>query len=379
MLRIALPCILVAGVVTVGCADDTTSGSGTDGSSTGAPATSSDATSVGESSSSGPLADDTGTTGTPADGSTTSDDGGTTSTGSTGGSESSGTTTGAVAEICDYPIVWTADAQAETDAQTVLDVLAPEALLSWNEDRGTFSSIQDLEVVIDCPDNDGVLEAAFAFAELHPDLFQLEADEWFLGDGNTQCQHIDDPTPSTFNTSRRTFDNLDVLHDVIAYRLYRNEADEVVLASVNGTYLPVMPDEVRDQVLDCVDNGASVDLLETTVRGEAYDYLTYLDSQQFCEPSGSGTYQPQDDDTVNFTADGLIQWSESGAGTATLTLARRIEVVVHPDNVTDALAASNAVCPEPMGPGQIVGFAVLIDAVEAIVEGASAGLGCIVC
>lgn len=373
-----------AGLVSA-CADDTSTG-GADGGTSGTGPTTS--TSTAETGGGDNGADSTAADESTSRGATGSDTGGGSSSQGTDGSSSDGSgdggsgssdSTGEVAKTCDYPIVWDADPQAQVDAQTALDALSPEAVLNWNDDRGTMSSIQDLEVEIECADETGVLAAAFAFAEAHPDIFQLQADEWLLGDGNTQCQHVDDPTPSTFNTSRRSLDTLDVLHDAIAFRLYRSEGGAVVMSSVNGTYLPVMPDDVRANVQDCIDNGAAPDVLEAVVRDESYSYLTYLDNQQFCEPSGAGSYDPQADDTVTFTDEGLIEWGEVGGGSVSMTLGRRIELVVNPSNVNEALAASNAVCPNPDGPGQIVGFFVLIDAVEATLINAFPGLGCIVC
>ena len=369
---------LVLGVTA--CGDDVSvaSGDGTE-STTDVGSTSSVTTMAGSTSSGGGTGtSETGGTGTGGtDGTSGSSSGGESSADTGSGSESSGTTGGPVLPECDYPIVWDADAGAQAAAQAELDLIAPEATMTWHEDRGTFSTVGDLDVVIDCPDDEPLLDAVFAYFEQHPDLFPLEADEWFTG-GGTTCANITSPTPNTFNTSRHSMGPWSVARDVIAPRLYRNDDGDVVLRSVNATFVPTLPEPIQQQVSDCIANGPNPELLEDTIREEPFEYLIY-GGPVFCGPSGTGTYVAQDEDAVVFAEDAQLSWFESGAATTTVTVAQRVELVIDEANVTDDLQASNAACPNPEGPGTIYGFAAFMDLVTAEISNKLAGLGCIVC
>ncbi len=372
----------VMGVTTVGlwgCGDDVTSGGdGTDGGSTtqvdSTPPTSASNATTSSGSSSDP------TTSTPTtDGSTDTTDGSADSTSSTGddtsgdGSSSSGT----VLPPCDYPIRWPADAAAQGQAQTELDALSPEATMTWNDDRGALTSIQDLDVVFDCDDNAPLLASVFDFLEAHPDLFQIDASEWFV-DSGTSCLNVDDANPTTFNTSRRDFGDWTVSRDVIAVRLYRNEDGDVAMRSVSGTYVPTLDKEVAEQIAYCIDNGPNPGLLEDAMRTEPFDYVVY-GGGALCQASGQGQYTAVAADEVTFSDNAQISWSDAADGSTTVTIAQRLELVLDPTSHTDELRASSAACPNPDGPGTIIGFSALLDLVTAEVENPLAGLGCIVC
>ena len=354
----------------VACGDDVADGGGDEGSSS---------TSVGGTT-------DPGTTTAAA--SSTSDGGsGSTSVATSGSSagDATGSTTGEGSESssgevlppCDYPILWPADPDAQATAQAALDVLAPEATLTWDDDRGTLTNLQDLDVVFPCEDDTPLMEAVFAFFETHPELFQMDGAEWLTG-GGTLCQHVDDPTPSTFNTSRRGIGSWTVLRDVVAVRLYRTEAGEVAMRSMNATYVPPMPDEVAMQVQACVDNGPNPMLLEDTMRAEGFDYLIY-GGAKLCQPSGQGSYTAADADAVVFAPDALVSWSEAGGSQTQVSIAQRLELILDASSITDELLASSAACPEPDGPGVVVGFWAYLDLVTAELSNEMAGLGCVVC
>lgn len=362
------------------CGDDVSVASGDGTDTTTDAGSSSAATSANGSTSSGGGSgtSDASTGGAGTDtGSDSSSSSGDTAADSSSGSESSGTTGGSVLPECTYPIVWDADAGAQAAAQAELELIAPEATMTWHEDRGTFSTVGDLDVVIDCPDDEPLLDAVFAYFELHSDLFPLEADEWFTG-GGTTCANVTSPTPNTFNTSRHSMGPWSVARDVIAPRLYRNGEGDVVLRSVNATFVPTVPEGIQQQVADCIANGPNPDLLEDTLRDEPFDYLIY-GGPVFCGPSGTGTYVAQDEDAVVFSEDAQLSWYESGGATTTVTVAQRVELVIDEANVTDDLQASNAACPDPDGAGTIYGFAAFMDLVTAEITNKLAGLGCIVC
>ena len=372
-----LPWLLPLTVALAACGDDTsvTTGDGTGGSTTAVGSTSA---AIATSSS----ADATGMSGASSGGeagesSTSMSSSGETAAGSSSGSESSGSTGGPVLPECDYPIVWDTDAGAQAAAQAELDLIAPEATMTWHDDRGTFSTVGDLDVIIDCPDDEPLLDAVFAYFELHPDLFPLEADEWFTG-GGTTCANVTSPTPNTFNTSRHTMGPWSVARDVIAPRLYRSEGGDVVLRSVNATFVPRLPEAIEQRVADCIANGPNPGLLEDAIREEPFEYLIY-GGPVFCGPAGTGTYVAEDDDAVVFSEDAQLSWFESGGATTTVTVAQRVELVIDEANVTDDLQASNAACPNPDGPGTIYGFAAFMDLVTAEISNKLAGLGCIVC
>lgn len=377
MSRFGLMLCLVGG--SAGCGDDvgTASGDAT-GGTTAVGSTSNASSSSGGTAQTASGSSDTGSdstsTGTSQTSGTTSSTAG---TNDDSGSDSSGTTGGKVLPECDYPISWEADVGAQAAAQAELDLIAPEATMTWNDDRGTFSNVSDLDVVIDCAEDEPLLDAVFAYFELHPDLFPVEGDEWFTGGGNL-CQHVTSPTPSIFNTSRRDMSVWTVSRDVVAPRLYRNEDGDVVLRSVTATFVPTLPEEIEQQISDCIAKGPNEDLLEDAIREEPFDYLIY-GGPIFCGPAGSGTYVAQDPDSVVFSDSAQLFWSEVGDGSTIVSIAQRVELVLDGSSVTANLEASNAACPDPDGAGTIYGFAAFMDLVTAEISNKFAGLGCIVC
>ncbi len=376
MSRVALMLCLVAGSACgddVGTASGDATGSTTAAGSSGGASSGTEGTAATASGSSDSGTAETSTSAAATSGTTSSTSG----TGDDSGSDSSSTTGGPVLPECDYPISWEADAAAQAAAQAELDLIAPEATMTWHEDRGTFSNLSDLDVVIDCPDDEPLLDAVFAYFELHPDLFPVEGDEWFTGGGNL-CQHVTSPTPNTFNTSRRDMSAWTVSRDVVAPRLYRNGDGDVVLRSVSATFVPTLPEEIIQQVTDCIAKGPNETLLEDTLREEPFDYLIY-GGPIFCGPAGSDTYVAQDPDSVVFSDAAQLSWFEAGDGTTTVTIAQRVELVLAASSVTAALEASNAACPDPDGAGTIYGFAAFMDLVTAEISNKLAGLGCIVC
>lgn len=369
--------MLCALVGSTACGDDVGTASGdASGSTTALGSTGGSSSSSGGADASTSGSGDAGTvsSGAPQTSGGTSSGGGSSDS---SGSDSSGTTGGRVLPECDYPISWEADVGAQAAAQAELDLLAPEAAMTWNDDRGTFSSVSDLDVVIDCPDDEPLLDAVFAYFELHPDLFPVEADEWFTGGGNL-CQHVTSPTPNTFNTSRRDMSVWTVSRDVVAPRLYRNEDGDVVLRSVSATFVPTLPEDIQQRVSDCIAKGPNEDLLEDTLREEPFEYLIY-GGPIFCGPAGSDTYVAQDPDSVIFSESAQLSWFDAGDGTTTVTIAQRVELVLAASSVTPDLEASNAACPDPDGAGTVYGFAAFMDLVTAEISNKLAGLGCIVC
>ncbi|MGH1344509.1 MAG: hypothetical protein ACRBN8_23315 [Nannocystales bacterium] len=375
MSRVGLTLSLIIG--SAACGDDVGTASGDATGST----TAIGSTSTGPSSTTAADGTGSGESGSPATStsapSTTGTTNGTTGASNDSGSDTSGTTGGPVLPECDYPISWEADAGAQAAAQAELDLIAPEATMTWNADRGTFSAVSDLDVVLDCPDDEPLLDAVFAYFELHPDLFPIAADEWFTGGGNL-CQHVTSPTPNTFNTSRRDMSVWTVSRDVIAPRLYRSETGDVVLRSVSGTFVPTLPEDIEQQVSDCIAKGPNQSLLEDTLREEPFDYLIY-GGPVFCGPAGTGMYVAQNADSVVFSSSAQLSWSDVGDGSTSVTIAQRVELVLDASSVTVTLEASNAACPDPDGAGTIYGFAAFMDLVTAEISNKLAGLGCIVC
>lgn len=249
--------------------------------------------------------------------------------------------------------------------------------MSWNEDRGTFSSIFGMDVVIPCPDNEPLLDAVFDYFGDHQDLFPMDGAEWFTGTG-TQCQHVTSATGNTYNTSRRDFGQWLVARDSVAVRLLRGEDGAVHMTSVVATFLPTVPEEIETEIAACVQNGPDPQALEDAVREENYDYLIY-GGGAVCQPSGNGSYDPQPEDAVNFSDGALVGWFEAGNGSATITVAQRLELVVDDSNESAELLASSAACPKQDMPGTVVGFVAFVDVVTAEIVSTMAGLGCIVC
>ncbi len=382
LLALSLPLILSA------CGDDTVASSATDASasatdagtsdesttasSTGAASTSTDGSSSGGASTTGA---GNGTAMTSTASTTTGSSSSTTQT--SGETETESGTTGAPVE-CVYPVIWPAAIGSQASVEAALSALSPGATMMWHDDRGTLTHIQDLEIVLPCDDNTPLWQAVFAFLEEHPDIFQVDGAQWIQEPEATQCQHVTESI-KTFNTSRAELGDWAVFRDALNVRLYRNDQNEVVMRSMGGTYLPAMPQAIYEEIESCLANGPAPEVLEDKARAESYPYISYLGANQICMPAFMGDYAPDPADVLEFTGDGQVDWYEAGDGTVVVTIDQRVELIVDEANVTEALAASNAACPDEMQPGIIVGFWAYLDLVDGTVANKGAGLGCIVC
>lgn len=293
--------------------------------------------------------------------------------GGAGGSGGSGATAsggsggegGTKIPVCEsYPTELTFpdnEAAALADLQT----FAPAATLTWNDVHGTLSSVNGLGAPLDCAGNgNDVWAAAWAFLMSHPTTFQLDESEWAVS-SPYPCSAVNGL--SLVNTGRETLAGVDVLKDVLAIYVAPDGNGGVQLNGVNGFYLPVLaPSEIQD----CPDLPDAT--LETLVRSESYGFSTF--SQ--CAPTGSGTYTPQANDTIEWDE---TWWSwEDGTGTVIAQKYRGGRLIIHEDNWTPQLLASDLNCPDATGDERILGYTLVVDPITGEVF-ALPGIGCIVC
>jgi hypothetical protein len=302
---------------------------------------------------------------------TTGNGGGTTATASTstgmggdatgGGGDGGG---GAPPMCNDYPFVVTVP-DTEAAAIAELATFAPGATLTWNETRGTLSNVSGLGVQLDCPANgNDVWEAAWAVLEAHPDLFQLDRSEWAPSNGYP-CSAVNDV--SITNTGREHLAGIDVRKDILAIAVAPDGNGGVTLNSVTGFYLPVLqPGDIGtcDDLPDAT--------LEANVRAQSYGYSTFFQ----CAPSGSGTYTPQPNDTIEWD-ESWWEWDD-GTGTILANKRRAGRLIIHEDNWTQELLDSDLNCPDPNSDERILGYTITVDPITGEVS-AMPGIGCIVC
>ncbi len=253
----------------------------------------------------------------------------------------------------------------EAAALADLQTFAPAATLTWNDVHGTLSSVGGLGVPLDCAANgNDVWAAAWAFLMSHPTTFQLDESEWALP-SPYPCSAVNGV--SLVNTSRETLAGVDVAKDVLAIYVAPDGNGGVQLNGVNGFYLPVLaPSDIQD----CPDLPDAT--LETLVRSESYVFSTF--SQ--CAPTGSGTYTPQANDTIEWD-DTWWSW-EDGSGTVIAQKYRGGRLIIHEDNWTPQLLASDLNCPDATGDERILGYTLVVDPITGEVF-AMPGIGCIVC
>jgi hypothetical protein len=198
----------------------------------------------------------------------------------------------------------------------------------------------------------------------HPVTFQLDESEWALA-SPYPCSAV--TSTSLVNTSREMLAGVDVAKDVLAIYVAPDGNGGVQLNNVNGFYLPVLdPSEIQD----CPDLPDAT--LESLVRSQSYPFSTF--SQ--CVPSGSGSYTPQANDTVEWE-DTWWSW-EDGTGTVIAQKYRGGRLIIHEDNWTPELMSSDLNCPDESGDERILGYTLVVDPITGQVF-AMPGIGCIVC
>lgn len=369
----------------VGTQGDSATSGATEGSATSSTTTTSTSTAtqtgIGtESSSTGGSSSDT--TGEPtttigSSGSVTGSSGSSGSSSSGAGSTETGaessSSTGPAIDTCDpYPLEWAADPLAEAAAVAELAMVAPEAALSWDPERGTLSSLSDVNLPLAmCPDGVDAMSFAWDVVEAHPDIFDIDRTEW--GPATSIPCNIIQGTDRTVTISRATLGGQPVLRDTFVFRLRRID-DVVTLRSVVGTYLPASTPELTELMGRCRD--LDLESAEAELQSTALGYTRFFQ----CAPQGVGEYTPVASDTFDWDAEGFWGWEDAvGDDGVLLTKQWAGRVVVDEANYDDPLLMSDAVCPNEAGNDIVVGFRVTFDAVTNALLGSMPGIGCLVC
>jgi hypothetical protein len=271
---------------------------------------------------------------------------------------------------CTYPIRWEPDAGAQAAAQTELDSLAPTATLEWSAARGTASRVADLNLPLDCPDGTDVWDLLWPLLDAHRPLFQIDSDEWTRPPSYT-CQNVG-ASNDIMAFPRHHLGGAPLARDVASF-VIRREAGGVVLRHFNGTHVPIAPASVATAIADC--SGIDLAQARSVVMAQSFAYATY----DQCAPTGDGTYSPAANDTVSLDGPSYWSWDEDATG-LTLTWIQEGQLIIHPDNWTAELTASNVNCPaDETGPERIYGYTLVFDAALGTIVSVLAGIGCIVC
>lgn len=272
---------------------------------------------------------------------------------------------------CETPIRWTADTTTEAAATAAAMALSPTAMPTWNPARATFESILMLNLPIACPDGEDLWQAALLpFIEAHPDVLQIDLDEWYAP-SSYPCTSVG--TSIDFaRIDREGFGPGTVAHDFVSFVIVR-EPTGVVLRGFIGNYLPSVPAGVAEEMSRC--GGLSLARARETALHDTYPYSTY----DRCTPTGSGTYTPGALDVVALDPP-IWSWNESLDGTGVeLSSEQPATLTIDPSYVTPELTASDTNCPSADGDTRVYGFRLIFDSATGELLSKLPGIGCIVC
>jgi hypothetical protein len=256
-----------------------------------------------------------------------------------------------------YPVPLTIDADAKDRALDDLLSIEPAATLDWSDVRGTFKSVDGLQVPLSCDDGDSLADALWAVLDAHSDLFQLDHDEWATTD--VTCGAIQDST--SLKITRKTFAGLPVTHDTMSLFVRRTDGT-LTLTGAYATYLPVACEETRASLAQCAEQPTSA--LEPTLTAHAYTFIHYADTPgPACRPAGHGSYTSHAPDTTTWE-DTQLAWNESTTR-VTFQKTRRGTIHIASSNVTPELRNSDANCAQ--GKTDHVGFRGTMDAIKGTI------------
>lgn len=271
---------------------------------------------------------------------------------------------------CETPLTWIADTTSEGPATAAALAFSSTAMPTWNDARGTFESIYQINVVLACPDGTELWDALTPVIDAHADIFQIDRSEW--------------GTPSSFPCSavstsldfarldRRDFGPGTVAHDFVSFAV-RRVTGGVELRSFIGNYTPKVPVGVAAEMARC--GGLALETARANVLRETFSYSTF----SLCVPTGSGTYTPGPLDVLTLEPP-RWSWTERLDGTGIeLTSEQPGTLVIHPSYVTPSMEASDLNCPNEAGDARVYGYRLLFDAATGAILSALPGVGCIVC
>lgn len=268
---------------------------------------------------------------------------------------------------CEYPVIWAADPTTQGVAETDLAELVPGASPTWDARRGTFTSIYNMDVPLDCPAGGDVWTSIIALIEAHPTIFRIDLREWETPVA-LPCSVIGALVNfARLNRSRP------IAHDFANFGLVRVDG-QVRLQAFVSSYLPIVPASVVEQMASCGE--LTVALARPAVEATTFPYSTFV----ACAPTGSGEYTALAADTVELDAEAFWTWVESDAVSGVeLTKQHFGRLLIHADNVTPVLQSSDVNCPDEVGDGRTYGFRIIFDAVRREILSTAPGLGCLVC
>lgn len=271
---------------------------------------------------------------------------------------------------CEVPIVWTADTTTEAAALADLATLSSTARPTWNDARGTFETIFEIDAPLACPDGAEVWDTLLPFVDAHPALLQIDRAEW-LTPGSFPC-HVVSSTNDYARMDRRDFGPGTVAHDFLSFAIRRTD-DGIVLRAIIANYLPVVPDSVAEPMARC--GGLSPERVRASVMRDTFPYSMFMR----CIPTGGGSYTSGPLDVITLDPPRWA-WTESADGTGVeMTSEQPGTLLIDRSYWTPALETSDVNCPDETGDERVYGFRLIFDTTTGAIISKQPGVGCIVC
>lgn len=271
---------------------------------------------------------------------------------------------------CVTPIVWTADTTTEAVAMAALAELSSTATPTWNDARGTFETIFNIDVPLACPDGAEVWDTLLPFVDEHPELLQIDRDEWYPP-SSFPC-HVVSTTSDFARMDRRDFGPGTVAHDFLSFSI-RHVDDGIVLRAIIANYLPAVPEAVAEEMIRC--GGLSPEVARASVMRDSFPYSTFMR----CVPTGSGVYVAGPLDVITLEPPRWA-WTETSDGTGVeMTSEQPATLTIDRSYWTPQLESSDVNCPDESGDDRVYGFRLLFDTTTGAILSKLPGIGCVVC
>jgi hypothetical protein len=271
-----------------------------------------------------------------------------------------------------YPLVWSAPANAQSDAESDVHSIAnpflARPLMIWSTPRGTFTSLSSVDYVFpNCASGTNVSASFFTLAASVPHLLPMTSSEWAPAN-DIQCQNVSTSSWHTVVLHRQSLAGENEFHDFFSFNVLKTEAG-VMVRSMSAEYVPIAPATIDQNMAAC--GNLTQNTAETTVFGSSFVY-TILGP--YCSYVSDDRYYPNLGavDTVTFVGNPFWEWAD-GTTSVSLRKMQRVNLEVNPLNVTQNLIESDAYC----GPNAPVGWELVLDAVTGALLQTKAGIGCV--
>jgi hypothetical protein len=242
--------------------------------------------------------------------------------------------------------------------------------MTWHPARGTFWFVILSVPLPQCGAQVDAYAELLKLTRLHPDLFQLNLEEW-ARPGKHLCSQVGE-VATVLELRRARVGSHPIAHDWMRFTVQRVNG-VVQLQALSGEYLPPTAPWL-DQVLSACPN-LNQALGKQVVLGSEFTYSIF----DACNYIGSDTYLPNELDTIAFNGGASWAWQEDPAFPRVLfTKTTQGTLALDAANYTPDLIQSNANCPRPDGQPNI-GFRLTMDSVTATLAGYQPGLKCVVC